>query len=77
MKRMKSVKRVIVAGKYAQKQSLSLSEHGIKIVTACSGYQVGQLLKFTTGAKSYKFLGLKYIEPSHRNGSDEIEQNRL
>jgi len=52
----------------AVRQGLSLSEYGITVV------KTGQLEKYATEEAFYKRLGLQYIPPEIREGTDEIER---
>lgn len=56
----------ILLREWALKQNKSLSEHGIKDET-------GTITKFTDEAEFYAHLGLKWIPPSQRTGTDEIK----
>lgn len=51
---------------YALKKDMSLSEHGIKIH--------GRLKKVKSEEEFYKLLGLDFIPPELREGTDEIER---
>ncbi|HYD35595.1 MAG TPA: hypothetical protein VD999_06000 [Vitreimonas sp.] len=57
----------------ALKQGKSLSEHGIK--EEHNGQQI--LKKFADEEAFYKYLGLRWIEPSKRAGGEEIDQAKL
>lgn len=54
---------------WALQRGYSLNEYGLKDLK-----HDGKLLSFDTEEKLYNFLGLKYIEPEHRVGNDEIEK---
>ncbi len=62
---------------HALKKGLSLSEYGIKKVPAFAkapaGKQSSNLIKFRDEEKFYKFLGLEWIPPELREGTEEIE----
>ena len=55
---------------YALKKGYSLSEYGIKEVR----FQKSILHEFETEEKFYKFLGLQYVPPEIREGTEEIEK---
>lgn len=52
---------------FALKKGYSLSEYGIKKI------QNSKLLKFKTEEEFYKFLGLQYIPPEIREGTNEVD----
>ncbi len=52
---------------YTLKKGFSLSEYGIKDV------KKNKLLEFKTEEEFYKFLGIQYIPPEIREGTNEIE----
>jgi len=60
---------------YALKKGLSLSEYGIKKLKVKS--EELKVAKFDTEEKFYKFLGLQYIPPEIREGTNEIETAEL
>lgn len=57
----------ILLREYALRKGLSLSEYGIKDL------KHKKLLKFKDEESFYKFLGLEYIPPEIREGTNEIE----
>lgn len=62
----------ILLRNFALAKNMSLSEYGIK--------KGGDTYEFSDEPSFYKFLGLPYIEPELRNGSNEIEaalENKL
>ncbi|OGK39823.1 hypothetical protein A2954_01515 [Candidatus Roizmanbacteria bacterium RIFCSPLOWO2_01_FULL_37_12] len=63
---------------YALKKGLSLNEYGIKKVKSQKSKvksinQNSKILEFSTEEKFYNFLGLQYIPPEIREGTNEIE----
>lgn len=56
---------------FALRKGLSLSEHGIKEIAT------GRMHTFTDEKAFYRFLGLRFIDPSERVGGDEIEKYAL
>ena len=66
---------------FALKKGLSLSEYGIKklkdksphFAKASRGKQKLKVIKFATEEKFYNFLGLQFIPPEIREGTNEID----
>jgi len=67
---------------YALQRGYSLNEYGLKDLKSedslnkAKGKEANSII-FDTEEKLYNFLGLKYIEPEHRTGADEIEKAKL